>query len=74
MNKLIAPPLSRFATALMLGALLHSGGATAFAEGHRFACADYTQGKVFIVDTNGSVEWDFGHYRMATCSSPPATA
>ncbi|MSU63078.1 MAG: hypothetical protein EXS31_11915 [Pedosphaera sp.] len=30
----------------------------AFAEGHRFACADYTQGKVFIVAADGKVEWE----------------
>ena len=28
------------------------------AEGHRFACADYTQGKVFIVSAKGNVEWE----------------
>ena len=28
------------------------------ADGHRFACADYIQGKVFIIDTNGKVEWE----------------
>lgn len=27
--------------------------------GHRFACADYTQGKVFIVSTEGKVEWEY---------------
>jgi outer membrane protein assembly factor BamB len=25
---------------------------------HRFACADYSQGKVFLVETNGSVAWE----------------
>lgn len=30
----------------------------AFAGGHRFACADYTQGKVFIVNDDGKVEWE----------------
>lgn len=27
--------------------------------GHRFACADYTQGKVFIVGADGKVEWEY---------------
>jgi hypothetical protein len=34
------------------------GGALA-APGHRFACADYTQGKVFVVDEAGQVEWSY---------------
>jgi outer membrane protein assembly factor BamB len=29
------------------------------APGHRFACADYTQGKVFVVDETGKVEWSY---------------
>ncbi|MCX7046619.1 MAG: aryl-sulfate sulfotransferase [Candidatus Sumerlaeota bacterium] len=28
-------------------------------KGHRFACTDYTQGKVFIVSAEGKVEWDY---------------
>ena len=39
-------------------ALLVLGGAVA-APGHRFACTDYTQGKVFLVDGNGKVEWTY---------------
>ena len=27
--------------------------------GHRFACTDYTQGKVFIVSPDGKVEWEY---------------
>jgi len=27
--------------------------------GHRFACTDYSQGKVFIVSTEGTVEWEY---------------
>jgi hypothetical protein len=27
--------------------------------GHRFACADYTQGKVFLVSAEGAVEWEY---------------
>ena len=26
---------------------------------HRFACADYTQGRVFVVAANGAVEWEY---------------
>jgi len=28
------------------------------ADGHHFACADYLQGKVFIVSATGAVEWE----------------
>jgi hypothetical protein len=28
-------------------------------KGHRFACADYTQGTIFIVSADGKVEWEF---------------
>ena len=28
-------------------------------KGHRFACSDYTQGKVFIVSADGKVEWEY---------------
>ena len=31
----------------------------ACAQPHRFACADYTQGKVFIIDASGNVEWSY---------------
>jgi catechol 2,3-dioxygenase-like lactoylglutathione lyase family enzyme len=31
----------------------------AAAPGHRFACADYTQGRVFVVDGAGKVEWSY---------------
>ncbi|MBI3853934.1 MAG: hypothetical protein HY298_27220 [Verrucomicrobia bacterium] len=37
--------------------LFHFAG-PAFAEGHHFACADYVQGKVFIVAADGQVEWE----------------
>lgn len=37
----------------------------AFAGGHRFACADYVQGKVFIVAADGHVEWE---YPAASCN------
>ena len=50
-------PPARAASALALGLLFHVA-APAFAEGHRFACADFTQGKVFIVAADGKVEWE----------------
>jgi hypothetical protein len=28
-------------------------------QGHRFACTDYSQGKVFIVSSEGRVEWEY---------------
>lgn len=28
-------------------------------NGHRFACTDYTQGKVFIVAADGKIEWEY---------------
>lgn len=28
-------------------------------KGHRFACADYSQGKIFIVTERGQVEWEY---------------
>jgi hypothetical protein len=33
--------------------------------GHRFACTDYTQGKVFIVSPQGEVEWE---YKAPNCN------
>jgi hypothetical protein len=33
--------------------------AVASNPGHAFACADYTQGKVFIVSKEGKVEWEY---------------
>jgi len=39
-------------------ALIVLGGAVA-GPGPRFACADYTQGKVFLVDEAGKVEWSY---------------
>jgi hypothetical protein len=39
-------------------ALFVLGGLMA-APGHRFACADYTQGKVFVVDDRGKAEWSY---------------
>jgi len=34
-------------------------------QGHRFACTDYTQGKVFVVSADGKVEWEYGPAQSA---------
>lgn len=34
-------------------------------NGHHFACTDYTQGKVFIVAPDGSIEWE---YQTKSCN------
>jgi hypothetical protein len=34
-------------------------------KGHRFACTDYTGGKVFIVNADGNVEWE---YKTGSCN------
>ena len=39
--------------------------ADAPATQHRFACSDYSQGKVFIVSAEGKVEWE---YRAPSCN------
>jgi hypothetical protein len=56
-NRIVSSRSLRVIAALALGALLLLD-TSAFAQGRRFACADYTQGKVFIVGTNGEVEWE----------------
>src|ERR1041385_2419256 len=51
-----------FAGFVLASALVFAAAAaekTPAVSGHRFACADYSQGKIFIVDTNGAVEWDY---------------
>lgn len=35
------------------------------ANTHRFACTDYTQGKVFIVASDGKIEWE---YQTTSCN------
>jgi len=55
---------NRIAVAIALCLLCHLA-VPAFAEGHRFACADYSQGKVFIVAADGQVEWE---YPAASCN------
>lgn len=44
----------------MLAGILAAATAACAAEGtgKRFACADYTAGKVFLVGTNGKIEWE----------------
>jgi len=34
-------------------------------QGHLFACTDYSQGKVFIVNKSGKIEWE---YEAASCN------
>jgi outer membrane protein assembly factor BamB len=45
--------MTRWAIVLALASLLTA------AQGHRFLCADYTQGKIFLVDAGGSIEWSY---------------
>ncbi|MCP4453622.1 MAG: hypothetical protein GY809_19350 [Planctomycetes bacterium] len=34
-------------------------------QGHWFACTDYSQGKVFIVSSDGQVQWEYGPTKSA---------
>lgn len=48
-------------SSLFLGAPIQAGDAPPSIQsghGHRFACADYSQGKVFVVSAEGKVEWE----------------
>lgn len=45
-------------TNILLIALM-CGAALARAEGHRFACTDYSQGRVCLVGADGKVEWEY---------------
>ncbi len=45
--------MKRWAILLALSGLLTA------AQGHRFLCADYTQGKIFLVDAGGNIEWSY---------------
>jgi hypothetical protein len=58
MRKLYFPTPKHLCKVIMICLLCHLES-MAFAEAHIFACADYVQGKVFIVGTNGQVEWEF---------------
>jgi hypothetical protein len=51
-------PRLRVAVAVLLLGLL-GGAARAAAPGHAFACADYTQGKVFLIAADGTIEWEY---------------
>jgi hypothetical protein len=51
------PAPNRAAVVLSLGLLFHFTWPV-LAAGHRFACADYTQGKVLILAADGRVEWE----------------
>lgn len=58
------PRRNRIAVAIAL-CLLSPLAVPALAEAHRFACADYVQGKVFIVAADGRMEWE---YPAASCN------
>jgi len=56
------------AAVVLLALLAHAEAATLPVQqgrGHPFACADYSQGKVFIVSAEGKAEWD---YPAASCN------
>ena len=44
---------------ILLGIALGCWAMPVHASEHRFACADYVQGKVFIVAADGKVEWEY---------------
>ncbi|MEI6177766.1 MAG: aryl-sulfate sulfotransferase [Verrucomicrobiota bacterium] len=44
---------------LILATLLCNPGRAAENASHPFVCTDYSQGKVFIVSTEGTVEWEY---------------
>ena len=48
-----APPLTALVQAGDAAPAIQTG------RGHRFACADYSQGKVFLVSAEGRVEWEY---------------
>ncbi len=52
-----------FLLSLVISLLPAAHAATA--PSHPFACADYSQGKVFVIDSNGSIEWE---YQTASCN------
>lgn len=54
-----------FAIATLVVALTGNSVLAAESTGHRFACTDYTQGKVFIVAADGSIEWE---YQTKSCN------
>jgi hypothetical protein len=38
---------------------IHGQDSVATTNGHRFACTDYNQGKVFIFSADGRIEWEY---------------
>ena len=50
---------SRFAFTVSTIGLLSSLAQAATTNGHALACTDYSQGKVFLVSSEGKVEWEF---------------
>ena len=57
MRRLISPAPVQIVCAIALCLMIRFAN-PAFAGGHRFACADFVQGKVFIVAADGQVEWE----------------
>ncbi len=51
--------MNRLALALALAVVSTAALAQDAPVTHRFACADYSQGKVFLVDESGAVEWEY---------------
>jgi hypothetical protein len=43
----------------IISAVIVGWAAFAHAEGHRFACADYSQGKACVVAADGKIEWEY---------------
>ncbi|HOX58157.1 MAG TPA: hypothetical protein P5205_14740 [Candidatus Paceibacterota bacterium] len=59
-------PLSRALGIAILLRICTGGVAEAApANGHAFACTDYTQGKVFLVAPDGKIEWE---YQTKSCN------
>ena len=55
----LALSLSTWAAALDAAEPASPAGQTALVPPFRFACADYSQGKVFLVSAEGKVEWEY---------------
>ncbi len=49
----------RMSIASVVSVAIAFGTTLTAAEGHRFACTDYSQGKVFIVGADGKVQWEY---------------
>jgi hypothetical protein len=65
MIKAVFSPVPQRIVCTMAMCLLWALTLPALAEAHRFACADYVQGKVFIVAADGQVEWE---HPAASCN------